>query len=69
MQSGDRLSRPEFERRYAADPHIKKAAAQLSTPTLHRDPFDRMLICQTLQNGLVIATVDAAIRAYSVSII
>lgn len=25
LQSGDRLSRPEFERRYAADPHIKKA--------------------------------------------
>ena len=38
-------------------------------PPLHRDPFDRMLICQALQNGLTIATVDAAIRAYSVSII
>lgn len=25
MQSGDRLSRPEFEQRYAADPHIHKA--------------------------------------------
>lgn len=25
LQSGDRLSRCEFERRYAADPHIKKA--------------------------------------------
>jgi Uma2 family endonuclease len=25
LQSGDRLSRPEFERRYAAAPHIKKA--------------------------------------------
>ena len=25
LQSGDRLSRPEFERRYAADPHVKKA--------------------------------------------
>ncbi len=38
-------------------------------PPLHRDPFDRMLICQALQNGLTIATVDTAIRAYSVSII
>lgn len=38
-------------------------------PLLHRDPFDRMLICQTLQNGLTIATVDVAIRAYSVSVI
>ena len=38
-------------------------------PLLHRDPFDRMLICQTLQNGLTIATVDVAIRTYSVSVI
>ncbi|WP_228057453.1 type II toxin-antitoxin system VapC family toxin [Tychonema sp. LEGE 07203] len=37
-------------------------------PPLHRDPFDRMLICQVLENGMTIATVDAAIRAYSVSI-
>lgn len=38
-------------------------------PALHRDPFDRILICQALQNGLTIATVDAAIRAYPVSVI
>jgi PIN domain nuclease of toxin-antitoxin system len=38
-------------------------------PSLHRDPFDRMLICQALQNGLTIATVDAAVRAYSVSVL
>lgn len=25
LESGDRLTRPEFERRYAAAPHIKKA--------------------------------------------
>ncbi|MBD2440906.1 type II toxin-antitoxin system VapC family toxin [Nostoc sp. FACHB-110] len=38
-------------------------------PLLHRDPFDRMLICQALQNGLIIATVDSTVRAYSVSVI
>ncbi len=38
-------------------------------PPLHRDPFDRMLICQALQNGLTIATVDAAVRIYSVSVL
>ncbi len=38
-------------------------------PPLHRNPFDRMLICQALQNGLTIATVDAAVRAYPVSVI
>ena len=37
-------------------------------PPLHRDPLDRMLICQALQNGLTIATVDSAFRAYSVSV-
>jgi PIN domain nuclease of toxin-antitoxin system len=37
-------------------------------PPLHRDPFDRMLICQALQNGLTIATVDTAIRAYPVNV-
>lgn len=46
------------------------SVAQLAKlPAFHRDPFDRMLICQALQNGLTIATVDAAVRAYSVSII
>jgi hypothetical protein len=25
LASGDRLTRPEFERRYAADPRVKKA--------------------------------------------
>ena len=36
-------------------------------PTLHRDPFDRILICQALQHGLTLVTVDAAITAYPVS--
>ena len=45
------------------------SVAQLANlPPLHRDPFDRMPICQALQNGLTIATVDAAVRAYSVSV-
>lgn len=38
-------------------------------PPLHRDPFDRMLICQALQNGLTIATVDTDVRGYSVSVL
>ena len=35
-------------------------------PALHRDPFDRILICQALQHGLTIVTVDAAVTAYPV---
>lgn len=38
-------------------------------PNLHRDPFDRILIAQALQNGLLIATVDDAIRAYPVGLL
>ncbi|MBW4665093.1 MAG: type II toxin-antitoxin system VapC family toxin [Chroococcus sp. CMT-3BRIN-NPC107] len=46
------------------------SAIQLATlPLLHRDLFDRILICQALQNGLTIATVDKAIRDYSVNVI
>jgi PIN domain nuclease of toxin-antitoxin system len=47
----------------------ENSVAQLiQLPLLHRDPFDRMLICQALQNNLHIATVDAAIRNYSISV-
>lgn len=47
----------------------ESSVAQLAKlPPLHRDPFDRMLIYQALQNGLIIATVDAAVRAYSVNV-
>ncbi|HEX9989957.1 MAG TPA: type II toxin-antitoxin system VapC family toxin [Chloroflexia bacterium] len=30
----------------------------------HRDPFDRMLVCQALEHDLIIVTIDDAIRAY-----
>jgi PIN domain nuclease of toxin-antitoxin system len=38
-------------------------------PSLHRDPFDRMLICQAIQNNMAIATVDEAVRAYPVNLL
>ncbi|MBD1834121.1 type II toxin-antitoxin system VapC family toxin [Cyanobacteria bacterium FACHB-472] len=48
----------------------ENSVAQLANlPLLHRDPFDRILICQAVEHGLTIATADAAIRAYSVSVI
>jgi PIN domain nuclease of toxin-antitoxin system len=34
-------------------------------PELHRDPFDRILICQALCHNLVLVTVDRAVRSYS----
>lgn len=35
-------------------------------PDLHRDPFDRMLICQALEHDLVLVTEDEAIIQYPV---
>jgi PIN domain nuclease of toxin-antitoxin system len=38
-------------------------------PALHRDPFDRILIAQSLQHGLTMATVDDAMRAYPITLL
>ncbi|MGH7755597.1 MAG: type II toxin-antitoxin system VapC family toxin [Vulcanimicrobiaceae bacterium] len=35
-------------------------------PLLHRDPFDLMLICQAIEEQLVIVTPDTMIRRYPV---
>ena len=35
-------------------------------PGLHRDPFDRILVAQAIQHGLMLVTVDDAVRAYPV---
>jgi PIN domain nuclease of toxin-antitoxin system len=35
-------------------------------PHLHRDPFDRMLVCQAIAHGLTLVTPDEAIRRYPV---
>ncbi len=51
-------------------PLTEDSVVQLSKlPNIHRDPFDRMLICQALQHDLTIVTVDNAIRAYPVKIL
>jgi len=38
-------------------------------PALHRDPFDRMIICQAREHDMTIVTVDPSIRAYSVTVL
>jgi len=40
-----------------------------SLPLLHRDPFDRMLICQALAHGLVPVTIDEALTKYAVPVL
>jgi len=48
-------------------PIDEEAVAQLpKLPNLHRDPFDRMLVCQAIVHGLTIVTPDEAIRRYPV---
>ncbi len=38
-------------------------------PTIHRDPFDRMLVAQAIVEGLTVVTRDPAIMQYRVSMI
>lgn len=35
-------------------------------PQLHRDPFDRMLVCQAIVGGLILVTPDPGITGYPV---
>lgn len=35
-------------------------------PNLHRDPFDRILVCQALEHNMVVLTPDQLIRQYSI---
>lgn len=47
----------------------EEAVLQLAKlPDHHRDPFDRMLICQAVAQGLTIMTPDPAIARYPVPI-
>ena len=46
------------------------AVAELSVlPGLHRDPFDRMLICQAMAHGLTLASSDSLVRQYPVALL
>jgi PIN domain nuclease of toxin-antitoxin system len=38
-------------------------------PAVHRDPFDRMLVCQALEHGLTIVTVDPVFEGYPAPIL
>jgi len=37
-------------------------------PPIHRDPFDRILICQAIRHNLTLVTVDHAFPSYQVSL-
>ncbi|MDH5639993.1 MAG: type II toxin-antitoxin system VapC family toxin [Nitrospira sp.] len=51
----------------AALPLNERAVLHLhKLPTLHRDPFDRMLICQAIEHDCLILTPDPLITQYPV---
>jgi PIN domain nuclease of toxin-antitoxin system len=37
-------------------------------PNLHRDPFDRLLICEAIQHGLTLISSDKMMRRYPVKL-
>ena len=45
----------------------ERALAHLAKlPDVHRDPFDRMLVCQAIEHDLLLVTSDEQIQAYPV---
>lgn len=60
---------PSQRRRHGIEalPLDEEAAVHLARlPMLHKDPFDRMLICQAIVHGLVILSPDELVYQYPV---
>lgn len=47
---------------------LRDAMAAGNLPLHHKDPFDRFLVAQAREAGLVLVTPDAALRQYDVSL-
>ena len=41
----------------------------VTLPSVYRDPFDRTLVCQAIEHGLTMVTVDPMFQAYPVPIL
>ncbi|GMV88749.1 MAG: hypothetical protein AMXMBFR81_16800 [Chthonomonas sp.] len=48
------------------DLDMASAFRSATLPLLHRDPFDRMLICQAIEHGCTLVTSDTMMRSYPV---
>jgi PIN domain nuclease of toxin-antitoxin system len=66
--TGDTRSHGRRLRSIAALPDEDAAFQLARLPRLHRDPFDRMLICQAISHGLTIVTPDPLIRQYPIRV-
>ena len=75
----DRLPLPEppqsylptqRQRHHIASLNLDEASISQLTrlPSIHRDPFDRMLVCQALEQDLTIVTVDEMLQSYPAQI-
>jgi PIN domain nuclease of toxin-antitoxin system len=67
----DRYLPAQRERHQIANLSLDEASVQrLATlPPIHRDPFDRMLVCQAIELNMTIITVDDVFRAYPLPIL
>ncbi len=52
---------------YSLDVDEASVTELIKLPPHHRDPFDRLLICQATANKMVLATVDSVMKRYNVS--
>ncbi len=62
---------PLQRRRHGVEALALSESATLLIPRLpdvHRDPFDRMLVCQAIDMGCVLVTPDPLLRKYPVKI-
>lgn len=60
---------PESIRQFKLTPlplAVETAMLAASLPPHHKDPFDRMLVCQAMAHGLTILTPDRLIQQYGV---
>jgi PIN domain nuclease of toxin-antitoxin system len=47
--------------------NLRHSLTLMRLPLHHRDPFDRLLIAQAIEEGLTLVTRDTAFRAYGVA--
>jgi PIN domain nuclease of toxin-antitoxin system len=60
LESRERLSVQALSMQETAVAHVAKL------PDIHRDPFDRMLVCQAIEHRMTLVTSDAQIQRYPI---
>lgn len=49
------------------EPSVKEMIDSTLLPPLHKDPFDRILMAQAVEHGLIFVTQDQAIQKYNIA--